>query len=68
MYSEEEAEILRVLLNDLREAFTIKKASRALTAAQNAYMRAAYNYRDLERFRQRKIQIIGSQENTNAEG
>ena len=67
MYSEEEAEILRVLLDDLREAFTIKKASRSLTAAQNAYMQAAYNYRDLKRFREREIQIIGSQENTNAD-
>lgn len=54
MYSEEEAEILRVLLADLEAAFEIKKASRAIYAAENAYMRAIRNYRDLEKYRMMK--------------
>lgn len=51
MYSEEEAEILRVLLADLEAAFKIKKASRAIHAAENAYMKASRNYRDFEKHR-----------------
>lgn len=54
MYSEEEAEILRVLLADLEAAFEIKKASRAIYTAQNAYMRAVRNYRELEQYRMMK--------------
>lgn len=67
MYSEEEVEILRVLLAKLRDAFSIKKGKHALQAAQRAYMTAAQNYRDIERYRQQRITILGSQENTNAE-
>lgn len=62
MYSDEEAEILQVLLKDLQDAFNHKKASRALTHAQNAYMRAARNLADLERYRHSKMPILGSEE------
>lgn len=57
----EEAEILRHLLNRLREAFELPKARHAVAAAQAAYMKAAYDVRDLERSRQRLHQIRGSE-------
>lgn len=60
MYSEEEAEILRVLLDDLQKAFGIKSAKHAVKAAQQAYMRAARDRSDLERYRSSRMTIHGS--------
>ena len=60
MFSEAEPAILEVLLNELRDAFSDKKASHAVRKAQNAYMKAARDLRDVERARQRHAQIIGS--------
>lgn len=51
MDREEEAEILRTLMGDLEAAFKLRKASRAITHAQNAYMRAAFNRSQIERHR-----------------
>ena len=60
MFSEGEPAILSALLDELRSAFSDKKASHAVRKAQAAYMKAARDLRDLERARQRHTQIIGS--------
>lgn len=60
MFSEAEPAILAALLNELREAFSEKKASHAVRKAQTAYMKAAREMCALERARQRHAQIIGS--------
>jgi len=58
MESEGEAEILRTLLDDLREAFHHKRAKHAVQAAQKAYMAAAMALGHMER--QKPIQLVGS--------
>ena len=51
MFSEEEAEILRTLMADLREAFKHHKARHVVRAVNDAYMRAALNQHQIERHR-----------------
>lgn len=60
MFSEEEAEVLRVLLDDLRGAFRHQKARHVVKAAQKAYMRAAFNKNQIDRHRQKQARIAGS--------
>lgn len=56
MESEGEAEILRDLLDKLREAFGNKRAKYAVQAAQRAYMDAAIALRHMDRQKPIKLE------------
>lgn len=60
MFTEQIEEAMRILLQELQDAFAIQKGKHALKAAQNAYMKAARAVRDIERTR--VIPMKGSQE------
>lgn len=60
MFQEETEAILKRLLAQLQSALGNHKAKHAAIETRNAYMIAAREFRELERAKQRHIQIRGS--------